>query len=206
MAKRVFKSELDQINTTLQAQVTNSISKTIVDAKGDLITASAADTPARLAVGTDGQVLTADAASTNGIKWAAVSTGGTYSTWTPTRTNWTLGNGTETARYTQIGKFVHLEYKVIWGSTSSISGDLQISLPVTAKGTQDSFLGNVAILDSGTAWYLGRVVLDGSTTTMSFVALKADSTYQTYSTVNATTPMSWATNDRLVFNLVYEAA
>lgn len=53
-----------------------AIAKTIVDAKGDIIAATAADTVARLAVGTDGQVLTADAASTAGIKWATSSSGG----------------------------------------------------------------------------------------------------------------------------------
>lgn len=46
---------------------------TILDAKGDLISATAADTPARLAVGTNGQVLTADSTTSTGLKWATVS-------------------------------------------------------------------------------------------------------------------------------------
>jgi hypothetical protein len=48
----------------------------ILDAKGDLITATAADTPARLAVGTNGQTLVADSSTSTGLKWATAASGG----------------------------------------------------------------------------------------------------------------------------------
>ena len=55
--------------------VTNSMA-TAIDAKGDLIGGTGADTFARLVVGANGTVLTADSAETTGLKWAAASSGG----------------------------------------------------------------------------------------------------------------------------------
>jgi len=52
----------------------NAIQNSIVDAKGDLIAASANDTPARLAVGANGETLVADSSTATGLKWAAPST------------------------------------------------------------------------------------------------------------------------------------
>jgi hypothetical protein len=50
----------------------SGIPATLLDAKGDLIVATAADTAARLAVGTNGHALVADSAATPGVKWGAV--------------------------------------------------------------------------------------------------------------------------------------
>jgi hypothetical protein len=73
----VFGQAVDtQMKTNADAAIASSIQKSIVDAKGDLIAATAADTVSRLAVGTNGQVLTADSAEATGVKWATASSGG----------------------------------------------------------------------------------------------------------------------------------
>jgi hypothetical protein len=69
--------------------ITNSMA-TAIDAKGDLVAGTAADTFSRLAVGANNTVLTADSAEATGLKWAAPAGGGkvlqvvsnTYSTQT----------------------------------------------------------------------------------------------------------------------------
>ena len=66
-------SGTDMDFTWVTSDDANAIQNTIVDAKGDLIGATAADTPARLAVGTNGQVLTADSTAATGLAWATPS-------------------------------------------------------------------------------------------------------------------------------------
>jgi len=62
--------------TSGDVTVTNSMA-TAIDAKGDLVVGTAADTFSRLAVGaTNGHVLTVDSAEATGLKYAAVAAGG----------------------------------------------------------------------------------------------------------------------------------
>jgi hypothetical protein len=64
------------LGNAIDSTMATMVPKSIVDAKGDLIAATANDTPARLGVGTNGQVLTADSTAATGLAWAAASSGG----------------------------------------------------------------------------------------------------------------------------------
>lgn len=76
--KKISLSELVEYivaNGVFTGSLGTPIDETIVDAKGDLIVATADNTPARLAVGgTNGHVLTVDSATATGVKWAAIPT------------------------------------------------------------------------------------------------------------------------------------
>lgn len=58
--------------TSGSVTITNDMA-TKIDAKGDLIVGTGADTYDRIAVGTNGQVLTADSTAATGLKWASAS-------------------------------------------------------------------------------------------------------------------------------------
>lgn len=67
---------------SLQDQITNldpagSVSKSIIDAKGDLIVGLSSDTPSKLSIGSNNFVLMADSSQTLGVKWSALPTGTT---------------------------------------------------------------------------------------------------------------------------------
>ena len=64
------------VDTQMKTNADLVIPKTIVDAKGDIIAATAADTVSRLAVGANDTVLVADSSTATGLKWAAPASGG----------------------------------------------------------------------------------------------------------------------------------
>ncbi len=61
---------------TVPKDDSNAIQNAIVDAKGDLIAASANDTPARLAVGNNGETLVADSSTSTGLRYQGTQNAG----------------------------------------------------------------------------------------------------------------------------------
>ena len=130
--------------------VEGGIQPTIVDAKGDLITATAADTPARLAVGaTNGHILTVDSTASTGLAWAAPAAGGS---------NFVALNGAGTA---------------LSGSSTSItglSGYDKFYVYVYGAGTSATATTSVTFNSDTTSKYGGDALeLSASTTALNIV-------------------------------------
>jgi hypothetical protein len=131
---------------------------------------------------------------------------GTWTTWTPTWSNLTVGNGTVVARYSQINKVIHMRVNLAWGSTTSISGSVTLALPVTASSTAATTGHGVAQFgDASASQYLGVVRLAG-TTTAQLVVPDTSGTYPTFVGLSSTIPFTWVVTDTIDITLTYEAA
>jgi hypothetical protein len=182
--------------------VEGGIQPTIVDAKGDLIAATAADTVNRLAVGTNGQSLVAASGQTTGLKWE-----GNWTSFTPVWTNLTVGNGSVEAKYLKIGQLVHFKVRLAWGSTTSISGRVGIDWPVTPTSQNAAQSANIVVQaeDSGVGPTQCMVLSALSTTsTMFLFAMTASGTYVSATDLSNTVPFTWVSGDLLFVAGFYE--
>ena len=130
-----------------------------------------------------------------------------YTEWadyTPTLQNITLGNGTVTARYTQIGATVHGMFIFIMGSSSSMGTAPNFTCPVTPQEQGRVIHGSVRhVTAAGTDW-TGQ--LQSSTADRFRVVVnKASATHTTLDNVTATIPFTWATSDEMQCTFTYEA-
>ena len=142
----------------------------------------------------------------DGTSWIPSLGIGTWNSYTPTFTNFTLGNGTITvAKFTQIGKTVHLQLRVTLGSTSSVGTQPSISLPVTGTTNYQDSASGVCTLTAGGVNAIGYVYNISSTSCRMF-ALGAAGSYVNISGVTATVPGTWTTGNIFGLSITYEAA
>jgi len=182
---------------------------TLIDAKGDLLVGTAADTAGRLAVGTNGHTLVADSGEATGLKWAAGASFGTWATYTPvltaSTTNPTLGSGSTAAgRYVQNGKVVTAVVFFNFGGSgfAAGSGNLRVSLPVNATSITENFgMGSGAFIDVSAS--NGYILLPQVTAT-TFCTFRVQA--GAYGEFTAANPVALAQNDQLHLFFTYEVA
>lgn len=123
-------------------------------------------------------------------------------TYTPALTGFTLGNGSITGRYTQVGKFVCFSATFIFGSTSAAASAVPtLTLPVAAV-----FAGlgvfTAQFVDASPANTYSAVVTQSVAST---VGLYIPGTSGLYTTPSTTTPFTWTTGDYMHVGGLYEA-
>jgi hypothetical protein len=187
--------------------IQGGIQPTIVDAKGDLIAAVAADTPARIAVGANDTVLTADSTTATGLKWAAVaaSTGAIkqvvfaeYSTATATNTTTLTDIGlTATITPSSASSRIMVLAQASWQVTTSSA--------TTAVGAKAALLRgatNIVNKPTTSAGYFeltsntATKVLGGVLTLLDYddPATTSATTYKVQGASYDSTDMTWQTN------------
>lgn len=131
--------------------VEGGIQPTIVDAKGDLIVATAADTVSRIAVGANDTVLTADSSTSTGVKWATPSSGGM------TLISETVASANSSISFSSLGSYKQLllMWSGIYHSTTGSSFGIRLNNSSTASTYEGAGIyasggaaGNTGFLES----------------------------------------------------------
>ena len=137
----------------------------------------------------------------NGTEWI-----GSYTTFTPSWVNLTLGNALNTARYIRIGKFIHLTARLVFGTTTVMTGNpLRFNLPINANTTSNNPpAGSIFIADTGVTSYQGFGIIGGGDNLICYIS-NAAGTYLVPAAITATAPMTWGNTDELILSISYES-
>ncbi len=144
----------------------------------------------------------------------AIANGGTGvasltpASYTPTLTNITIGNGSVSASYLQMGKVVYWQALITFGSTTSLGALPRISVPVAASvssyGPVMSTHSYAVDASSGSSYYMD--VVGTSTTDVLLVTFGSTSALSGNQPISNTVPFTWATSDTIQVGGVYFAA
>jgi ribosomal protein S8E len=137
--KHVFTGDDATFFTAGVATANAAIPKSLVTTKGDIVTATAGSTPARLGVGTNGQVLTADSTTATGIKLASQTPAG-----------WTfLTSGSVTSGSTLVVSGLSSYNRIMIGLTAVVPSNNSSYLNHWANSKTETFKGTrIAISDN----------------------------------------------------------
>lgn len=127
--------------------------------------------------------------------------------YTPTFTGLTIGNGTVSAKWVKIGAVIFDEIVITFGSTTAVTGAVIAAglQPGSSSTPTTAFVGQATLQDSGSGYYSG-VVRNASTTSIEVYAQTSNGAYVSAAALTATIPHTWATSDKIIINTVRLAA
>lgn len=128
---------------------TGYVLESLLDTKGDLIAASADNTPAKLMVGADDTILMADAAAASGLKWVASASPSAVGTAAATGTADTFTRGDHVHAH----ETAHTGHDTIWDAKGDlVAGTGADAAAKVTVGADDTILMADAAQSTGLKW------------------------------------------------------
>lgn len=121
-------------------------------------------------------------------------TSGAWTSFTPTWTNITIGNGASTGAWKQVGKTLSFRARFVLGNTSSVTGAVKVTLP-NGQSAADPQVVTAHYTDSGVGHYSGTAAYNSPT----LLEL-----HHATGVVTTAVPFAWTTNDEILVTGVIE--
>jgi len=136
----------------------------------------------------------------------------TYQAYYPSFTNLTVGDGTLTARYAQQGQFTDVYVRLIFGSTTVITGTgVSLTLPVNANfasanvANATALNGNATFFDTSTSSTIYGVITYSSASTITIRPYYSSGNYLINQQLTSSVPWTWAVNDEFFITFSYHS-
>lgn len=151
----------------------------------------------------------------DGVSWGpwmsgGSALGGVWQDYTPALSGVTLGNGSMVARYTQVGKTVRFHVNITFGSTTSVTGTIDVGVPPVTASSVTGFVYPMGTAiaraggSTGSNVYKGFVTNTGTGVITHARVVAANGTNA--GAWNAATPFAWGNGALYSIMAVYEAA
>jgi hypothetical protein len=152
----------------------NAIQNTQLTAKGALISAFSAGTPATLTVGTNGQILAADSAEATGLKWVTPATSSAGLTLITRQTFSAAG----TINVNDVFSSTYDNYRIVVRNSAGTAAGMSMRLRVSgADNSTANYYSTVFESVSGTSTIFPRFKVDATAFLDGDIDFKSDGTY-----------------------------
>lgn len=155
----------------------------------------------------EGQVIyetdTDKIASYNGTVWSYL-TGTRFVEWTsftPTWTNLTVGNATQSFVYAEHGDTMFIDGLITLGSTSSVSTNPSFTIPNSRTSNSKALGQNLRLEDTGNNNYFGQLYVTSNS--IELYTYDVASTYPTLASITSTVPFTWANGDKIHVGCIF---
>lgn len=129
-------------------------------------------------------------------------TSAAWTPFTPTLSGWTLGNGLISGKYFRVARFAAVKWHLTVGSTTSLAGNPQFSLPAACPVVTERHEGYARMIDASAGLgFQGDVEVYPSTCTPFTRGSVGLGTL-----ISSTHPFTWATSDEMDCGCWYECS